>query len=99
MGHRRQDLVCKGDITRQTRQVFKGIQTILAEAGASLRDVVKITIFAADISYRDAINKVRARSVHGALSRQHAGRGGASGRSGLDGGNRGGRVRAPVKSF
>jgi|SRR5215207_9675745 2-iminobutanoate/2-iminopropanoate deaminase len=52
--------VCKGDITGQTRQVFKNIETILAEAGASLKDVVKITIFAADISYRDAINKVRA---------------------------------------
>ena len=38
----------------------KNIETILAEAGASLKDVVKITIFAADISYRDAINKVRA---------------------------------------
>jgi enamine deaminase RidA (YjgF/YER057c/UK114 family) len=39
--------------------VFENIRTILAESGASLDDVVKITIFAADIRYRDAINKVR----------------------------------------
>ncbi|MCC6775138.1 MAG: RidA family protein [Hyphomicrobiales bacterium] len=51
--------VCKGDVAGQTRQVFENIRTILAEAGATLDDVVKITIFAADIRYRDAINKVR----------------------------------------
>ena len=51
--------VCKGDAAGQTRQVFENIRTILAESGASLDDVVKITIFAADIRYRDAINKVR----------------------------------------
>lgn len=51
--------VCKGDVAGQTRQVFENIRTILAEAGAGLEHVVKITIFAADIKYRDAINKVR----------------------------------------
>ena len=51
--------VCQGDVAGQTRQVFENIRVILAEAGASLDDVVKLTIFAADIRYRDAINKVR----------------------------------------
>lgn len=51
--------VFKGDVAAQTRQVFKNIDAVLAEAGASLKDVVKITVFAADIRYRDAINKVR----------------------------------------
>lgn len=51
--------VCKGDAAGQTRQVFENIRTILAEAGAGLEHVVKITVFAADIKYRDAINKVR----------------------------------------
>ena len=51
--------VCKGDIVGQTRQVFANIGTVLAEADASLDDVIKITIFAADIRYRDAINQVR----------------------------------------
>lgn len=51
--------VCIGDAAGQTRQVFKNIAAILADAGATLDDVVKITIFAADIRYRDAINQVR----------------------------------------
>ncbi|MBT5049160.1 MAG: RidA family protein [Rhodospirillaceae bacterium] len=51
--------VCKGDAAGQTRQCFANIATILAEAGATLDDVIKLTIFAADIRYRDAINQVR----------------------------------------
>jgi reactive intermediate/imine deaminase len=51
--------VCKGDAVGQTRQVFENIRTILAESGATLDDIIKITIFLADIRYRDAINKVR----------------------------------------
>jgi reactive intermediate/imine deaminase len=51
--------VCIGDVEGQTRQVFENIRTILAESDATLDDVIKITIFASDIRYRDAINKVR----------------------------------------
>ena len=51
--------VCKGDAAGQTRQVFENIRAVLAEAGASLDDVVKITVFTPDIRYRDAINQVR----------------------------------------
>ena len=51
--------VCKGDVAGQTRQVFANIRAVLAEAGGSLDDVVKITVFAADIRYRDEINRVR----------------------------------------
>ena len=51
--------VCKGDIYGQTRQVFANIGAVLGEAGATLDDVVKITIFSADIRYRDAINQIR----------------------------------------
>ena len=51
--------VCKGDVAGQTRQVFANIGAVLAEAGGTLDDVVKITIFAADIRYRDEINRVR----------------------------------------
>src|SRR5262249_43169894 len=38
-------LVGKGDVAAQSRQTFKNIEAILAEAGASLRNVVKITTF------------------------------------------------------
>jgi 2-iminobutanoate/2-iminopropanoate deaminase len=51
--------VHKGDIVGQTRQVFENIRAVLAESGANLNDVIKITIFAADIRYRDKINQVR----------------------------------------
>ena len=43
----------------QTRQVFANIAAVLAESGASLNDVIKLTIFAADISYRNTINQIR----------------------------------------
>ena len=51
--------VAKGDVAGQTRQVFENIGAVLAESGATLADVVKITIFSADIRYRDTINQVR----------------------------------------
>ena len=51
--------VCKGDVAGQTRQVFANIGAVLAEAGGTLDDVIKITVFAADIRYRDEINRVR----------------------------------------
>ncbi len=51
--------VCKGDVAGQTRQVFANIASVLAEAGATLDDVIKITVYAADIRYRDEINRVR----------------------------------------
>jgi reactive intermediate/imine deaminase len=53
------ETVCKGDVAGQTRQVFANIGAVLAEAGGSLDDVVKITVFAADIRYRNEINQVR----------------------------------------
>jgi len=52
-------VVAKGDVAGQTRQVFKNIAAVLAEAGATLDDVIKITVFAADIRFRDQINQVR----------------------------------------
>ncbi len=51
--------VAKGDVAGQTRQVFENIGAVLAESGASLDDVIKITVFSADIRYRDEINRVR----------------------------------------
>ena len=51
--------VAPGDVVGQTRQVFENIRAVLREADADLDDVIKITIFTADIRYRDAINQVR----------------------------------------
>jgi len=51
--------VALGDVAGQARQVFANIQAVLAESGASLGDVIKLTIFTTDIRFRDAINQVR----------------------------------------
>ena len=51
--------VALGDPAGQARQVFANIAAVLAEAGAGLDDVIKLTIFLADIRYRDAVNAVR----------------------------------------
>ena len=41
-------LVGAGDMTAQSRQVFANIRAVLAEAGATMDDVVKITSFITD---------------------------------------------------
>ena len=41
-------LVGEGDMAAQSRQVFANIRAVLAEAGATMDDVVKITSFITD---------------------------------------------------
>ncbi|MBI4506451.1 MAG: RidA family protein [Chloroflexi bacterium] len=48
-----------GDIEAQTRQVLKNLKAVLAEAGATLDDVVKVTVFVRDIGDFRAIHEVR----------------------------------------
>jgi 2-iminobutanoate/2-iminopropanoate deaminase len=42
-------LVGVGDVAEQTRQVFRNLSAILAEAGATLDDIVKVTCFLQDL--------------------------------------------------
>ena len=53
-------VVGKGDMKAQTRQALENIQAILQAAGASLQDVVKITVFLTDISRLMETHEVRA---------------------------------------
>ncbi|MDD3078543.1 MAG: RidA family protein [Paludibacter sp.] len=46
------------DITTQTEQVFSNIKAILTEAGYNFADVVKSTVFLADIADFAAMNEV-----------------------------------------
>jgi reactive intermediate/imine deaminase len=55
------NLVGKGDITAQAEQVFANLQAILADAGCTMADIVKLTTFTVDSRYRSAIAEVRAR--------------------------------------
>lgn len=47
-------------IEDQTRQVLNNLQAVLAEAGASAKNVVKTTIFLADLSDFSTVNAIYA---------------------------------------
>ena len=46
------------EITGQTRQVFDNIEAILREANASMKDVVKVSVFLSDMAHFQAMNEV-----------------------------------------
>ena len=48
-----------GDVEAQARQAFANLATVLGEAGATLADVVKVTIMVTDMSSLDVIIKLR----------------------------------------
>lgn len=48
----------RGDIREQTRQTIENIKAILEEAGGSLNDVVKVTVYLTDIHDFEAMNEV-----------------------------------------
>ncbi len=54
------NLVGPGDGEAQTRHIMSRIQTIAEAAGASMRDVVKITTFLTDLAVYPAFSRVRA---------------------------------------
>lgn len=49
-----------GGIEEQTHQVFRNLQAILKEAGATLQDVVKATVFIKDMNQFAAVNEIYA---------------------------------------
>lgn len=51
--------VAPGDIGAQTRLIFENLKRILAEAGATLEDVVKVQIFVTDITKFPQVSAVR----------------------------------------
>jgi len=52
-----------GDIKAQTEQVFANLRTVLAAAGRDLSDVVKATVFLADMGDFAAMNEVYAKHM------------------------------------
>ncbi|MCU0415549.1 MAG: RidA family protein [Cytophagaceae bacterium] len=50
--------IVRGTIEEETHQVMQNLKTVLAEAGYSLQDVVKTSIFVKDLSHFDKINWV-----------------------------------------
>ena len=53
-------LVGRGDIRAQTRKVLENTRSVLAEGGATLDDVVKVTVFVTNLAeHFSAIHEVR----------------------------------------
>ena len=52
--------VVGGDFTARARQVFENLKAVAEEAGGSLNDAVKLTIFLTDLDNFAAVNKVMA---------------------------------------
>ena len=50
--------VLTGSVEAQTRQVLKNLQAVLEEAGATLNDVVKTTVYLRDLSAFAEMNSV-----------------------------------------
>lgn len=53
-----------GDITAQARQVFENLKAVLAAAGASFDDVVRVGIYLTDLGNFTAVNEVMKQYFH-----------------------------------
>lgn len=53
------NVVGKGDIKAQTKQVFANLKAVLEEAGGTLDDLVMTTTYIVDRKYREGYNEVR----------------------------------------
>lgn len=62
----------EGAVKEQTAQAFKNVRAILAEAGYTMSDVVKTTVFLADINDFSAMNEVYATQFEGAFPARSA---------------------------
>jgi 2-iminobutanoate/2-iminopropanoate deaminase len=54
-------IVGEGDVTEQTQQVMENLEAILTQAGATFQNVVKTTVFLADMDDFAAMNTVYAK--------------------------------------
>jgi len=57
------DTVVEGDVATQTEQVLRNLKAILEEAGSSLANLVKTSVFLQDLGDFAAMNEVYARHV------------------------------------
>lgn len=62
----------EGGVKEQTTQAFKNVKAILEEAGLGINDVVKTTVFLADMSDFAAMNEIYATQFEGAFPARSA---------------------------
>lgn len=55
----RRELVGGEDVVAQARCVFENMRSVLAAAGCTFSDVVKVTVFLTDVADRALVNPVR----------------------------------------
>lgn len=53
------NVVGKGDIEAQAKQVLENMKKVLEAGGGSFANLVKTTTYITDITYREGLNKVR----------------------------------------
>lgn len=53
-----------GDITAQAAQVFANLKAVLAAAGASFNEVVRVGIYLTDLGHFSAVNEVMKQHFH-----------------------------------
>ena len=56
--------VGKGDLAKQLEQTFRNIQTLVEQAGGSMRDVVKLNYYLRDMSQIQVVRDVRNRFIN-----------------------------------
>ncbi len=54
-------VVGEGDAKAQTEKVLENVSVVLEEAGGSLDDIVKVTVFITDMGMYDEVHEVRRR--------------------------------------
>lgn len=59
------NLVGEGDFEAQCRQVFENIGAVLAEAGATFENVVKVTVYVTDVSNLQRYRDIKAGFISG----------------------------------
>lgn len=59
------ELVGEGDFEAQAEQTFDNLQAVLDAAGASMQDIVKLTVFLTDIGKLRDCMQVKARYIDG----------------------------------
>jgi len=59
------ELVGEGDFEAQVEQTLDNLRTVLAEAGASMSDIVKLTVFLTDISKLRDYSQIKSRYIDG----------------------------------
>lgn len=55
------NVVGEGDVEAQTEKVLENVSIVLEEAGGTLEDIMKVTVFITDMGNYDRIHEVRRR--------------------------------------